>query len=176
VSALRIAAVALMLAACSSDPSKPEAKCPTTTAASSQPEANKAVITHLYAEMWDKRNPDASAAVVAPDLVNHAAIPSAQGAEGFRTIVKKVLVAFPDLTVKPLDVVADGDMVIVRARMEGTHTGTLEFQNPLPPTGKHLRIEQVFGYRLRDGKIVETWMTMDRLDFMQQLGLGVAHG
>jgi predicted ester cyclase len=171
VSALRYAAVALLLAACSSEP----AKCPTTTAASTS-ETNKAVITQLYADMWGKRNPDASVAVVAPDLVNHAAIPSAQGAEGFRTIVKKVLVAFPDMTVKPLDVVADGDVVIVRARLEGTHTGTLEFQQPLPPSNKHLSIEQVFEYRLKDGKIVETWMTMDRLDFMQQLGLGPSRG
>jgi predicted ester cyclase len=145
------------------------AKCAT---ASNRSEANKAIIKNLHAEIWDKRNPDAvTSGPVAADLVNHSAVPQAQGAAGLATIVRKVQAAFPDITMKPLDVVADGDTVVVRAVMEGTHTGTLEFQQPLPATGKHVRIEQVFGYRLREGKVVETWMTMDRLDFMRQLGL-----
>ncbi len=70
-----------------------------------------------------------------------------------------------------VDVTAEGDRVVLRAIFDGTHTGMLEFKTPMPATGKHVSIEQVFTFRMKDGKIVETWMTMDRLDFQKQLGL-----
>jgi predicted ester cyclase len=144
----------------------------TTAATPTLEEANKALVERLRVEMWDKRNPDAAlSGMVAANLVNHAAIPEAQGAEGLRTIHRKLLAAYPDVTFKPLDVVAEGDRVVVRALMEATQTGTLEFKEPIPATNKHVRIEMVHAYRIKDGKIVEMWMTMDRLDLMRQLGL-----
>jgi predicted ester cyclase len=54
--------------------------------------------------------------------------------------------------------------------MEGTHTGNLDFKQPLPATGKHVKVDQVHTYRVKDGKIVETWMVMDRFDLLSQLG------
>ena len=80
----------------------------------------------------------------------------------------------PPSTLKPVDVIAEADRVVVRAVFEGTQTGDLAFKQPVPATGKHVRIEQVQTFRIKDGKIVELWMTMDHLDLMKQLGLAPA--
>jgi predicted ester cyclase len=167
VNARGLAAIALAACASSAHPTT------TTTTATCAADAadSKRVVTAMFDAMWTKRDPDAALRFYAPDLVNHAAIPSAQGAEGIRTIAKKLLVAFPDITMHVDDVIADGDRVVLRTTVEGTHTGTLEFQTPLPPTGKHFKIEQWHTYRVRGGAIVETWMAMDRFDFQRQLGL-----
>jgi steroid delta-isomerase-like uncharacterized protein len=145
---------------------------PTCATAKSDAEANKAVVLRYFDEAWNKKSDDAGKGIVAEDLVNHAAIPEAQGFEGLRTIHRKLLAAFPDITIKPVDVVAEGDRVVVRTVTEGTLTGALEFKERVPATGKHVRIEQVFMYRVKDGKIVESWMTMDRADWGKQLGVG----
>jgi predicted ester cyclase len=52
--------------------------------------------------------------------------------------------------------------------MTGTHTG--EF-NGIAPTGKRVEIQFVDILRLRDGQIIEHWLSMDQLSFMQQLGV-----
>ena len=135
-------------------------------------DANKALVLRFAAELWDAKNPDAALnGILAPDVVNHAAVPDAQGAEGMRTISRKIMTAFPDMTMKRLDAIAEGDRVVVRTLFEGTQTAPLEFKQPIPATGKHVRLEQVETFRLKGGKIVEMWMTMDRLDLMRQLGL-----
>ncbi len=134
-------------------------------------EANKAAVLKMVQDFWEKKNPDSAVGgVYATDLVNHAAIPEAQGAEGMRTIGKKLFAAFPDLSMKVVDVTAEGDRVVLRTILDGTQTGALDFKKPVPATGKHVSIEQIFTYRFKDGKIVETWMTMDHLDMMKQLG------
>ena len=168
--------LATALAACASSP-KPAAtaatSCPSTNSANATRTADaKALVLRLQAELWDKRDPDAALnGALASDLVNHAAIASAQGAEGVRSIAKKLFAAFPDMSMTVLDAVADGDRVVLRVAVEGTHTGDLAFAHPLPATGKHFKLEQVFTFRVANGKIVEEWMTMDRLDLMQQLGV-----
>ena len=103
-------------------------------------EANKALVARYFDEVFNKRNHDALDGIVARDLVNHAAIPEAQGAEGLKSIHHKLFAAFPDMTMKPVDVIAEGDRVVVRAIVEGTQTGALEFKERVPATGRHLRI------------------------------------
>jgi predicted ester cyclase len=71
-----------------------------------------------------------------------------------------------------VNVATDGEeIVIVRQTIEGTHTGDLDFKTPLPATGKHMKIDQVDTYRIKDGHIVESWMVMDRFDLLSQLGV-----
>jgi steroid delta-isomerase-like uncharacterized protein len=162
---------ALAAGACAHEPPLQPAAMPVCAPARSPVEANKALTARFFDEVFARKNPDAVMTLVAPDLVNHAAIPEAQGAEGMRGIVRKLLTAFPDATVSVEDVVAEGDRVVARTIFEGTQTAPLEFKNPLPATGKHARVEHVHTFRIRDGRIVEMWMTMDRLDMLRQLGL-----
>jgi predicted ester cyclase len=34
-----------------------------------------------------------------------------------------------------------------------------------------VKVEQIHTMRIKDGKVVEMWMMMDKLDFMTQLGV-----
>ena len=77
--------------------------------------------------------------------------------------------AFPNLTHTVEDVIAEGDKVVTRYTIRGTHQGeTEEFG---PPTGKHLELEGITIHRIEDGKIVEEWERYDNLSVLQQLGL-----
>ena len=64
--------------------------------------------------------------------------------------------------------IAKGDKVVVRWTLHGTHTG--EFWG-VPPTHKVITYSGINIWRLRDGKIVEEWGSMDMLSVLQQLGL-----
>jgi steroid delta-isomerase-like uncharacterized protein len=75
--------------------------------------------------------------------------------------------AFPDLSAKIEDIVAEGDKVAIRVLNTGTHKG--DFQG-IPPTGKKVSFEGRDFMTLRDGKIVEQQAGVDMMELMQQLG------
>jgi predicted ester cyclase len=65
--------------------------------------------------------------------------------------------------------IAEGDKVVSRYTIRGTHQGeTEEFG---PPTGKQVELEGITRHRIEDGKIVEEWERYDNLSILQQLGL-----
>lgn len=157
--------------ACDHDTS--ETTCPAATAPTTTTDASRKVVESFADAVWTRMDPDAIPQFVAADMVNHAAIPEAQGAAGMQSIVRKLLIAFPDLQMNVTSIAADGDLVIVRLVFSGTHTGPLAFAKmPLDATNKPVSVDQVHTFRVADGRIVESWMVMDRLEFMTQLGMG----
>ena len=120
---------------------------------------------------WTTHDLDGLAAVTATDLVNHAAIPEAQGREGMKRILGKIWKAMPDLRVTCEDLIAEGDRVVCRVRVRGTQTGPLEMARfPLPATGREVSTEQIHVFRVSGGKIVEHWAGRDDIGMMRQLG------
>ena len=75
--------------------------------------------------------------------------------------------AFPDLSAKIEERVAEGDKVAIRVLNTGTHKG--DFQG-IPPTGKKVSFEGRDFMTLRDGKIVEQQAGVDMMELMQQIG------
>jgi predicted ester cyclase len=63
--------------------------------------------------------------------------------------------------------IADGDMVVARLALRGTHTGLFAGQ---PATGRVAAWSSIRIYRVADGMVVETWAMQDRLRLLQQLG------
>jgi predicted ester cyclase len=64
--------------------------------------------------------------------------------------------------------VAEGDRVVKRFTLRGTHTGDF---NGIPPTGKQITFEGIDILQLADGKISEIWIAYDMLGVLQQLGV-----
>lgn len=115
-----------------------------------------------------------AAALMAEDCINHAAIPEAQGRAGFERVMEKLRAAFPDIRWTIEDTLADADKVVLRTTVTGTQTGALTMTRmPIAATGKAVRFEQIHVVRVRDGKIVEHWSTMDSVAMFRQLGLKV---
>jgi steroid delta-isomerase-like uncharacterized protein len=76
--------------------------------------------------------------------------------------------AFPDFHTTIEDQIAEGDRVVTRWRMRGTHEG--EFRG-IAPTGKELDVTGIGIFRFSpEGKVVESWDNFDQLGMMQQLG------
>ena len=76
--------------------------------------------------------------------------------------------AFPDLHITIEDLIADGDKVVEKDTVTGTHLG--EF-NGLPPTGKSVAYTEIFIMRFVNGRIAEIWGVVDVFSQMKQLGM-----
>ncbi len=77
-------------------------------------------------------------------------------------------VAAPDVQIRVLDQIAEGDRVVSRIEVTGTHLG--DWQG-IPPTGKRFTMSGMVMRRIAGGKIVERWDNLDWLGAFQQLGL-----
>ena len=76
--------------------------------------------------------------------------------------------AFPDLRAIVEDEIAEGDTVVQRLTLSGTHRGTFL---GLPATGRRATWQLVAIQRLgRDGKFAEHWSSPDLFDLLRQLG------
>jgi predicted ester cyclase len=65
------------------------------------------------------------------------------------------------------ETIGDGDIVAVRGRVRGTHTGNLF---GVPPTGREVDFPIFVSYRIVKGKIVDHWMIFDTMMMLQQIG------
>ena len=135
-------------------------------------EENKQMVRRYFKESNDiKGDPNKVSALIdkylAPDFVQHD--PSGDmPLEIFKQYNIAIANAFPDFSFTIDDQVAEGDMVVSRYTMTGTHKG--EFRG-IPPTAKGFSITGVDIGRIVNGKFVEGWGYADRLGLMQQLGV-----
>jgi predicted ester cyclase len=80
--------------------------------------------------------------------------------------VQMVTAGFPDNRHDVKEMIAEGDKVVVRCTLTGTHEG--EFMG-IPPTGRSIEVTEIHAYRLEDGKAVEHRVGRDNLGAMRQL-------
>ena len=83
-----------------------------------------------------------------------------------------LVTAFPDQHYELQEMVAEGDRLVVRWRMTGTHLGELVGPTmTVPPTGKRLDIWGMSMYRIEEGMAHEIWESFDMGEFLRQLGV-----
>ena len=129
-------------------------------------EHNKALARRSW-ELLD--DPDVLDEVYASDLVWHEPDRDVRGAEDARQFFGVYKSAFPDMSATVEDVVAEGDEVVTRVTIGGTHQGEVEEFGP--PTGRRVEVQGITIHRIEGGKIVEEWNSYDNMSLMQQLGL-----
>ncbi len=135
----------------------------------SETERNKAVIRRFVEEVQNRKNWDVYDELNDPEFVNLSAplgVPSDR--EGGKAFLGGFLNAFPDCQFTIDDMIAEGDQVVTKKTFRGTHTADF---GQVPATGKRVELQFVDIMRVRDGRIVEHWLCMDQLSFMQQLGV-----
>lgn len=80
--------------------------------------------------------------------------------------------SFPDVRMEVVQLVAEGDTVVGRFLCSGTHLGPWQGHEP---TGQRFeRVDEVYFFRLEDGRIVEMWGLEDTASRLRQLGLSGA--
>ena len=115
-------------------------------------EENKAIARRYLDELWNKKN---TAIWDELSSFDHQA-----GGTVIRT-------AFPDIEMTFDDQIAEGDKVMTRYTLRGTHKG--EYAG-VPPTNKQVTYTGMWIYRIEGEKIVERWGNNDRLGLLQQIG------
>ena len=126
-------------------------------------EQNKTVVRRFMAEVLTGRNVDLADGILAPNYVNRMTGADLAAFKGFLTGMKSALT---DLRFDIDDLVAEGDSVVARWKMEAIHTGSLLGE---PPTGKKISARGLTYYRLDNGRIVED-DPLSTPDLLQELG------
>ncbi len=135
----------------------------------SEASRNKAIVRRFVEEVQNNNDWEVYDELNAPDFVNLSAPPGIPSdREGGKMWLQAFANAFPDARFTIEDMIAEGDRVATKKTFAGTHTG--EFAG-IPATGNHVSLTFVDILRLRDGRIVEHWLSMDQLSFLQQLGV-----
>jgi predicted ester cyclase len=137
-------------------------------------ETNKAIALRLI-EVFNGRRLDLLEDVLHPEFRGRGISAFATdgpevGPGARRKLYEMFYQAIPDARGEVLDLVAEGDKVVLVDRFGGTHRG--EFFGR-PGTGD--RIEwmaiHIYTYTIRDGKVLEDAVMTDALAIAQQLGL-----
>jgi predicted ester cyclase len=106
---------------------------------------------------------------IAPTFVRHdPGLPfEVRGPEGVMQLHRALMPAFPDMLLPLQDFVAEGEKVLVRLRVQGTHTGAF---GDMAATGKTIDIGVLDLFQIRDGVLIEHWALLDNLGMLKQLG------
>jgi predicted ester cyclase len=127
-------------------------------------EQNKEIVRRFVMEALSGRNLSLADEVLAPNYVNRLTGADLAAFKGFLTGMSTAL---GDVRFEIDDLVAEGDAVVARWKMEATHTGSLMGETP---TGKRVSSRGLTYYRLVNGQIVED-EPMSSPDLLQALGI-----
>ena len=130
--------------------------------------ANKAIISR-YVEATNQGELDILDNFVVPDYVEHDPVPGQKpGRDGLKEAYTMFNTPFPDLAFIFDDVIAEGDLVVGRGIISGTHKG--EFFG-VPGTGKKVHWTGTRLFRLKDLQVTDGWVNIDMMGLMQQMGV-----
>jgi predicted ester cyclase len=118
----------------------------------------KAVIRRLIEEVINTGDLDVIGELYSPHM-----------AAGARRWIAPFRESFPDVQMEIIELIAEGDTVVGRFRCSGTHLGAWRGHQP---TGRRFeRVDEVYIFRVRDGRIIEAWGIEDTRSRERQLGL-----
>ena len=130
--------------------------------------ANKAVISR-YVEATNQGELDVLDELVVEDYVEHDPVPGQKpGRAGLKEAYTMFNTPFPDLRFVFDDVIAEGDLVVGRGVISGTHEG--EFFG-IPATGRRITVTGIGIDRVVGCRVAERWLEYDQLGMLQQLGV-----
>jgi predicted ester cyclase len=127
-------------------------------------EQNKAIVRRFVMEVLTGRNLGLADEILAPNYVNRLTGADLAAFKGFLTGMSAAL---SDIQLDIDELVAEGDSVVARWRMQATHSGSLMGESP---TGKRVSFRGLTYYRVVNGRIVED-DPLSSPDMLQALGI-----
>lgn len=131
-------------------------------------QADPKAVVRSYLAAFNDRDEATLRELLATDAVEHGIHDVLHGADEIVDFLDRHFTAFPDYRGTTEAMVAEGDLVSVRYRANGTHTG--EYRD-VEPTQLEATWTGMAMYRITDGEIVEIWLEEDRLGLLEQLEL-----
>lgn len=134
------------------------------------PEQNEAVVRQNFELFWNDGDGDLIDQLYDPEHILHD--PSYHlellGWDGVRKCMEIYRAAFPNTRFSVDELVAQEDRVAVRWTVRGTHLGDLF---AVSATGRQVVVSGMSFFRLRNGRLAETWISWDTLGLLHQIGL-----
>jgi steroid delta-isomerase-like uncharacterized protein len=133
-------------------------------------EKNKDTFRRYIEKVWKEENLDIADEVFAEKYLSHQSDGTAleRGPEEVKKFVMEYRSAFSDIEDVVEDMIGEDDRVVTRWTLNVTHTG--EFRG-IPATNKRIKITGIGIFRFsEDGKVVESWDSLDQLGMLKQLG------
>jgi steroid delta-isomerase-like uncharacterized protein len=125
-----------------------------------------------FVEEWNKGKAAAMKIIdeeCATNIVyNSSSREDIHGLKDYKQFMGEFYDAFPDQHITLEDIVAEGDKVVTRYSLTGTHKGKFV---GIPATNKKVTMSVIEIDRVAGGKVIEEWVRYDTLGFMQQLGV-----
>jgi len=126
---------------------------------------NKTLVRQ-YLEAFNDRDRDRLANLLAADVVEHGIHDELHGVDEILAFLDRHFETFPDYAGETEAMVADGDLVVVRYSVSGSHEGR---HLDVEPTGNTAEWTGMAMYRIEDDEIAEIWLEENRLDLLEQL-------
>jgi predicted ester cyclase len=128
-------------------------------------------IHRWFEEVWNQKREDAIDEMFAKDGIanglNDAEGKPLRGPEGFKTLHRAFLSAYPDLRITVEDTVVEGDKIAARCRVTGSHAG---HGIGVAPTNQPVEFTGMTIVHVKDGKIVEAWNEFNFMEMYKQVG------
>lgn len=124
-------------------------------------EENKALIRRWFDEVWNAQRAEVIDELFEVDGIAHGLGDDDEdliGPAGYKPMHRKFVDAFPDIRVTVEDMVAEGDKVAARCRVQCTHDGD---GLGIEATHAHVDFGGLLIARIENGKIVEAWNVFD---------------
>ena len=117
----------------------------------------------------------AVADAIAPDYRRHQPnmVMPVESEKDLEQLIGMYRAGIPDLDIRVQHIVAEGDWVVTRVLVKGTHTGELA---GIPATGRSLDFTASDFFQMSDGQVIESWHNVDDLGLLQQIGIIPALG
>ena len=128
----------------------------------------KDLVLRFVQEVINRGNVRLLRVLVSPDHVRHTPDGELYGPEGVGIQVGEWRAGFPDLRVVVEDLIAEGDRVVSRFVLRGTHAGPFLW---VPATGRAVAVAGIAVDRLAGNRLVESWINLDGLGLLLQLGV-----
>lgn len=130
-------------------------------------ESNRKAAADFFRLIWNEKDEAAIDRFIAENAAGNDP-KFGVGRESFRQQWKQWIASFPDLNFEVNEIIVEGDRVVSRWHLTGTHTGP-EFQG-IPTSSQKVSVDGVSIDTIKDGVVPDGFDAWDALGFRQQLG------
>lgn len=128
---------------------------------------NKSIATHFFEKINSHSNTELKELLAGNHQYYLAGNSKPFNRDEHLGLINSFTIAFPDSENIILDEISEGDKIVVRGILKGTHLG--EFRG-IKASGKKIEVTWMNIFEVLGGKIVNQWGILDSLSLMQQIG------